>query len=113
MDQETPVRPWLITPVSGSSSVRQSTRFGTEGPQVQILPSRPTLADACLHALSSPRPGTRLWAAEQLAVLQVDRTAEALEAALQDPEDEVRAAIQSALDALRPLDTHIGRQQRR
>lgn len=71
------------------------------------------LADACLHALRSPRPGTRLWAAEQLAVLQIDRTVEALQAALEDPEDEVRAALQSALDALRPPASHIRRQRRR
>ena len=55
------------------------------------------LADVCLEALDSKRPGTRFWAIEQLGVLHLQRTLEAVRRKLDDPESEVRAAAQSAI----------------
>lgn len=64
-------------------------------------PDWSALTRVCVSAISSPRPGTRLWAAHELGRLRDPAAIPALERAVQDELVAVREAISSALEQTR------------
>ena len=59
------------------------------------------LADECLQAAQSKRPGTRLWAINELAILGDARAKPVCEAAIAEGPDELRQAAELALERLK------------
>jgi hypothetical protein len=66
-----------------------------------VKPDWSALTIPCVTALSSPRPGTRLWAAFELGRLRDPAAIPALEKAAQDTVPEVRKWAASALKRTR------------
>lgn len=65
-----------------------------------VNPDWDALVGPCVAALSSPRAGTRMWAADVLGPLCDPAAAEALERATRDPVAEVRKNASRALARL-------------
>ncbi len=65
-----------------------------------VDPDWPALADVCLEAARSPRPGTRLWAIDQLAILDDARARPVFEDAVAHAPEEIRERAQMGLDRL-------------
>ena len=65
-----------------------------------VDPDWKALTAPCIDALSSPRPGTRFWAASELGRLRDPAAIPALEQAADDVVPEVRQEIESALDSI-------------
>ncbi len=63
------------------------------------------LADRCLHALESNRPGTVLWAVEQLLVLADERARPQLVALTRSEHERIASAATAALDRLARVPT--------
>jgi hypothetical protein len=66
-----------------------------------VKPDWSALTALCASALESPRPGTRLWAAQELGRLRDSAALPALERAAQDAVPEVREWVVSALERTR------------
>jgi hypothetical protein len=66
-----------------------------------VSPNWSELTTHCTAALGSQRPGTRFWAAFQLARLRDVSALPALEAAETDPVPDVRREVQRALQSTR------------
>jgi len=64
-----------------------------------VKPNWFELTPYCVAALSSKRPGTRLWAAHQLARLRDPASLSELEAVANDPVPRVRECIEMALES--------------
>lgn len=65
-----------------------------------VNPDWAALADICMAACASARPGTRLWALEELAILEDPRARPLFEQALHDRLEEIRSAARSGLERL-------------
>jgi HEAT repeats len=71
-----------------------------------VVPNWAELFEPCVAALSSPRAGTRLWAAHELQRLRDPRAIPALERAAEDKVEEVREQVLAALESTRNCDIH-------
>jgi len=65
-----------------------------------VSPDWAALADLCIAAADSARPGTKLWAIDQLVVLEDRRAVRILKASLQSEYEDIRDAAAMALDRL-------------
>ena len=65
-----------------------------------VAPEWDVLADACLAAAASERAGARMWALDELAVLDDPRAKPLFEAALQDKSSDVRMVAEIGLERL-------------
>jgi hypothetical protein len=65
-----------------------------------VRPEWSALTGPCIVALQSPRPGTRLWAAQELGRLRDPIAIPALKLAAQDDAQEVRDLSASALERI-------------
>jgi hypothetical protein len=65
-----------------------------------VAPNWDVLADACIRAAVSPRHGIKLWALQQLAVLEDERARPTFEQALHHPEVSIREAAELGLRRL-------------
>ncbi|HWE19952.1 MAG TPA: hypothetical protein VG758_22685 [Hyphomicrobiaceae bacterium] len=63
-------------------------------------PDWAALADVCIELSASKRPGTRLWAIDQLMVLDDPRARQVFDKALHDQVDEIRQIAASGLQRL-------------
>jgi hypothetical protein len=66
-----------------------------------VEPKWSLLTAPCVAALKSPRPGTRLWAADELQRVRDPAAIPALEEAVRDEVEEVREQAQAALRSTR------------
>ena len=65
-----------------------------------VAPDWDVLVDACIGAAASRRLGTKLWALDQLAVLEDERARSAFEQALLHAESSIRQAGELGLSRL-------------
>jgi hypothetical protein len=66
-------------------------------------PDWAALADICIELSASKRPGTRLWAIDQLMILNDPRARQVFENALNDNNEEIRNIAGIALERLNGL----------
>jgi len=66
-----------------------------------VNPDWPKLAEICIAACRSPRRGTRLWAMDQLAILDDPRAKPIFEAALDGEPPAIRSVAAIGLERLR------------
>lgn len=71
-----------------------------------VDPEWNVLADLCLAAARSTRRGTRLWAIDELVVLDDPRAAPVFEEAARDESEAVRSLGEIGLERLAGLDEH-------
>lgn len=64
-----------------------------------VAPNWSKLTGYCIAALKSPRPGTRFWAADELARLRDPSALPALQAAAQDSVQDVRESVDRAIES--------------
>jgi hypothetical protein len=69
-----------------------------------VDPDWTTLADVCLQAARSPRLGTKLWAIDQLAVLDDPRARPLFEDAVRHGPEDIKSVAQIGLDRLGKTD---------
>jgi len=65
-----------------------------------VNPNWSELADICLEAARSPRPGTRLWAIDQLAILDDERARPVFEEAIESAPQEIKGIAEIGLGRL-------------
>jgi hypothetical protein len=65
-----------------------------------VKPDWSALADICIAAIASERPGTVLWAVDQLRVLEDERARPVLLELVRSKHDEIASTAQSAIERL-------------
>lgn len=65
-----------------------------------VKPNWAELADICLEAVKSPRPGTRFWALDQLASLDDERARPVFEASVRSDHADTRSLAEVGLERL-------------
>lgn len=68
--------------------------------EATVAPDWDVLADICIEAARSPRPGTRIWATSQLGILRSPAAVDVLKDLLNDPVEWVRGEAVGAVFAL-------------